>query len=58
MMEFQFISVVEVANQCSVSTRTVRRWIKARELPAYRLGHQLRIRVQDLENFLKLRRED
>ena len=58
MKEVQFISVVEVARRCDVSTRTVRRWIRARELPVYRLGRQLRIRAQDLEIFLKLRRED
>ena len=58
MTEVQFISVAEVARRCDVSTRTVRRWIGARQLPAYRLGRQLRIRAQDLEIFLKLRRED
>ena len=58
MAEVQFISVAEVARRCDVSTRTVRRWIRARQLPVYRLGRQLRIRVQDLEIFLKLRRED
>ena len=58
MTEVQFISVAKVARRCDVSTRTVRRWIKARELTAYRLGRQLRVRAEDLEIFLRLRRDD
>ena len=38
-----------------LSTRTVRRWIERGELPAHRLGRQLRISEKDLKIFLRER---
>lgn len=46
-------SIEQVAEICQVSKRTVRRWIKAKELAAIRLGRQLRIAQKDLERFLR-----
>ena len=45
------LTIKEVAGRCRVSTKTVRRWIKSGELPAYRLGRQWRISERDLRRF-------
>jgi len=42
----------EVAEAARVSESTVRRWLRNEELPAYRLGRQLRVRVEEFEDFL------
>lgn len=47
------LTVDEVAERLNVSTKTVRRWIKTGELPAYRLGRQIRISEKDLRRFLR-----
>nr|WP_238555696.1 helix-turn-helix domain-containing protein [Gordonia amicalis] len=44
------LSLSQAATLLGVSTRTIRRWIAAGELPAARIGPKLlRIRVEDLE---------
>ncbi len=50
--EVRLLTIPDVAEFCRVSTRSVRRWIKAGELPAIRLGRQWRIVRRDLEGFL------
>ncbi len=50
-------SLKRVAEILAVNVRTVRRWVKAGELPFYRLGRQLRVTPQDLDDFLSARRE-
>jgi excisionase family DNA binding protein len=52
----QFYTVDAVAEQLGVSTKTVRRWITAGDLPAHRLGRQLRISNADLATFIAQRR--
>ena len=49
------LTVSEVAEVCRLSTRTVRRWIERGELPAHRLGRQVRISEKDLKIFLRER---
>jgi excisionase family DNA binding protein len=49
-------AVDAVAEQLGVSTKTVRRWIAAGDLPVYRLGRQLRISEADLAAFIAQRR--
>ena len=44
-----------VADECRVSTKTVRGWIKSKELAAYKLGRQWRIADKDLKHFLRER---
>ena len=46
------LTIPNVAEICRVSERTVRRWIKAGELPAIRLGRQWRIVRKDLERII------
>ena len=45
-------AVDDVAEQLGVSSKTVRRWIAAGDLPAHRLGRQLRISEADLAAFI------
>ncbi len=46
------LTIKDVADICVVSTKTVRCWIKAGELPAIRLGRQWRIVPKDLARFI------
>ena len=47
------LGIPAVAGICDVSEKTIRRWIKARDLPAARLGGQWRIRPRDLDDFVR-----
>ena len=49
-------TIQDVAAFCRVSTKTVRRWIAARELVATRLGGQWRVLPRDLETFVRVHR--
>lgn len=51
-----FLSARDVAAHLGVSTKTVRRWIKTGDLPAHRLGGQIRMAEEDVISFTALRR--
>ena len=51
----QLITINDIAALCQVSSKTVRRWITADELPAAQLGNQWRIRPADLHDFIQER---
>lgn len=53
----QLLTIDDVAALCRVSSKTVRRWIKTRELTAAQLGAQWRIRPRDLDLFVRERLE-
>jgi excisionase family DNA binding protein len=53
----QFFTIAEVAECLNVSTRTVRRWIKERQLVAHRLHGVVRIADSDLRAFLAQHRD-
>ena len=53
----QLLTIDDVAALCRVASKTVRRWIKARELTAAQLGNQWRIRPRDLDLFVRERLE-
>ena len=53
----QLWTVEQVAERCSVSPRTTRRWIQAGELRAHRLGHLVRVSEEDLAAFLAAHRD-
>jgi excisionase family DNA binding protein len=53
----RFLTIANVAESLSVSTRTVRRWIDAGELIAHRFNGVLRIANQDLQAFLDEHRD-
>ena len=45
-----YLSLEEAAEVMSVSVKTIRRWIAAGTLPAYRCGKRaIRIKLEDLE---------
>ncbi len=46
------LDIIDIAETCRVSEKTVRRWIKAGDLPAARLGNQWRIFPRDLRTFV------
>jgi excisionase family DNA binding protein len=50
------LTVKEAADRLRTTEVTIRRWIKAGELVAHRLGAQLRVAESDVELFLRQRR--
>ncbi len=48
----RLLDIQGVADICRLSEKTVRRMIKAGDLPATRLGRRWRIRPRDLEDFI------
>jgi|SRR5829696_2645753 len=54
--EQRFLSLEDVAERLQVSDQTIRRWVKAGTLPAYKPGLEYRIKDSDLEAFLEERR--
>jgi putative molybdopterin biosynthesis protein len=57
-VEKRFFTVKEIADDLGVKEDTVRDWVRRRELAAYRVGRELRIKKEDYENFLAKRRID
>jgi excisionase family DNA binding protein len=51
----RFYTVAQVADLLAVSTRSIRRWIVARELLAHKFGRQVRISEIDLKAFVERR---
>ena len=50
--QIRFFSIAEVADFLSVSTRTIRRWIKDKKLVAHRFGGVVRIDEPNLQAFI------
>ena len=55
MQKSQLLTIEEVAQALKVSKMTVYRYIKANKLPAYKLEQELRVKEEDLNEFLKQR---
>jgi excisionase family DNA binding protein len=55
--QIRFFTIAQVAEGVGVSSRTVRRWLQAGDLVAYRIGGVVRIAERDLNAFLALHRE-
>ena len=51
----RLLTIAEVADRLRVNQKTIRRWIDAKELPAFKLGRQWRISEQNLRQFLQIR---
>ena len=49
----RFYTVAQVADLLAVSSRTVRRWVAAGDLPAHRFGRRVRISESDLRAFVQ-----
>ena len=54
-MQAEFMSLQDVGDTLGVDVQTVRRWVKAGRLKAFRPGKDYRIREADLEEFLRTR---
>lgn len=50
------LTIEEVAHALKVSKMTIYRYIKAKKLPDYKLEQELRIKKDDLAEFLKQRK--
>lgn len=50
------LKVADVAQRLGVDSFTVRRWITAGDLPAYKIGREWRVEPGDLEAYLAARR--
>lgn len=57
MTDQRFYTMKDLAKLFTVNVRTVRRWIDGGELVAHRFGRQLRIEKNDLDSYIKLRRQ-
>jgi excisionase family DNA binding protein len=55
--ERELLKVRRVAAVTDTSTTTVRRWIDRGELPIVRIAGSVRIRREDLDNFIRERLE-
>jgi excisionase family DNA binding protein len=51
----EWLSVVEVAKNLKMDEETVRKWIRRRQLKAYKFGRDYRIRREDFEAFIRER---
>jgi excisionase family DNA binding protein len=52
-MEYEFLTVPEIAKVLKVNKMTIYRYIKAGKITAYKVGKGFRINKKELENFLK-----
>lgn len=52
----EFYSTKQIAKIVGLKTITIRRWIDKGQLPAYKLGKELRVSKEDFEKFLKQRK--
>lgn len=53
----QFLTVGDVAKRLQVTKRTVWKWISNDELRVHRFGGAVRIAPEDLDDFIKKRRQ-
>jgi excisionase family DNA binding protein len=56
VMEREILTSEQVAEHLQVQHRTVQEWLRSGTLPGIKLGRLWRVRREDLEGFLKLRR--
>ena len=53
----EFYSIKKIAELLEVHENTVRNWIKSGELPRYKIGNAVRIKEEDLKEFLEDKKE-
>lgn len=54
----EWLSVEDIAHILKMDEETVRRWIRNRQLKAYKFGRNFRIRRSDLDKFIEDRSLD
>ncbi len=52
-MSVEWLSVEDIANELKVTVERVRGWIRRKELTAYRVGRDYRIKREDLDAFIR-----
>ena len=57
-MSSRFMSVEEVAKDLGVTDETVRGYIRAKKLVAYKMGRDYKIKPEDYQKFLEEHRTD
>ena len=57
-MSSRFLSVEEIAKDLGVTEETVRGYIRAGKLTAYKMGRDYKIRPEDYQKFLDKHRTD
>jgi excisionase family DNA binding protein len=58
MQPDEWLTVEEVAKHLKMDEETVRKWIRRRQLKAYKFGRDYRIRREDFETFIRERAVD
>lgn len=53
-MPEELITLKEAASILSISRSTLRRWIAQGRLPCVRLGRLIRVRIADLDAFIRI----
>lgn len=51
--EIIWLSTLKAANRMGITTRTLYRFIDRGDLPAYRFGRVIRLRLSDVDNFVE-----
>jgi excisionase family DNA binding protein len=54
-MHVEYLKVEQIADELGLSEETVLRWIRKKELKAYKLGKNYRVRREDYQEFLDQR---
>ncbi len=54
-MHVEYLKVEQIADELGLSEETVLRWIRKKELKAYKLGKNYRIKREDYQEFLDQR---
>ena len=54
-MPGEYLTVERIARELDVSEETVLRWIRKRQLKAYKLGRDYRVKNEDYQEFLSQR---
>ena len=48
-----WVSLEEIAGHLKVSTDTVHRWIRAKKIPAHRVGRMWRFKVTEVDEWVR-----
>jgi excisionase family DNA binding protein len=54
-MHVEYLKVEQIADELGLSEETVLRWIRKKELKAYKLGKNYRVKREDYQEFLDQR---
>jgi excisionase family DNA binding protein len=57
-MSTQWLSVEDIAKELGLTEDTIRNYIRTKQLIAYRMGRDYRIKREDYDKFLEKRRTD